>query len=850
MNQIVHNSKKASVLLGFFLVGLFPLQLFAEVSLWDRKDNIPPRAWIGRPIATGPIGQETINISSGKEVVYRTFFNEQHLIGDIVYESVAGNTNKNPLPEWASPAGRLLARDWETREIFTSRVENNGERVGVPFEWNSLSDSQRSILDSGARSGEKIVNFTRGDRSEEGSYGTFRDRVGLLGEIVHSNLYVWTYNNLPDPVEKKEALKVIYVGANDGMLHAFNARTGHEVFAYVPSMLIGNLKENVGLRAPGPIDNFLPKPAYVDGQMAMASIHKPGAVAGASAFQTVLVGALGAGGEGIYALDVSDPYGGGSDGSLAEKAKKKVMWEITSATTGFRNMGRIFGSPRIGYVYEKGQKTPVVFVGNGYFNDNKKTSLFIIRLSDGSLIKEIVAPDLGLIGNLASLLKPSGLSTPTPHDIDGDGVTDSVYAGDPDGRLWKFDVRNLASVPVPVMLYQAKLREKEWIDGVRSRPITAPPIVHYNAIKKKHMVIFGTGMLIRPAQLPLFKRNSLYGIIDENRTIDDNHLSPSILRSGLPGDIFGKYRVVFDGKRIFNRNDSNDDGWYLHLPYGESILGFLPVSSAGRVYVTTDEIVGASRLYVLDMSTGLAPDGCSVFDLDRDGNYCEILAGKNQVDHGDLMLLNRIEGRRVEDLVEMANRWGLDVSTAALDLELFPRDRKPMATEIEKGVVSQPVLLSDGDGTVFPVFNWNSGGAQRTVDITKHQYMDGVRKLWVMNDSVKYSGSVDKDGNIVITMTLVGQKRCPVRWWKSCGDYSKDIEQIKIEKDGTWLIKRRPDADGAFSNFKCFAHCDGDGLNRDVVGTVGNSTATKWKMHPGEGADIPIVERQSWRVVE
>lgn len=844
MNQIVNNSKKATVLLGFFLVGLFPLQLFAEVSLWDRKDNIPPRAWIGRPIATGPIGQETINISSGKEVVYRTFFNEQHLIGDIVYESVAGNTNKNPLPDWASPAGRLLARDWETREIFTSRVENNGERVGVPFEWNSLSDSQRSILDSGARSGEKIVNFTRGDRSEEGSYGSFRDRVGLLGEIVHSNLYVWTYSNLPDPDEKKEALKVIYVGANDGMLHAFNAKTGVEVFAYVPSMLIGNLKENVGLRAPGPIDNFLPKPAYVDGQMAMASIHKPGA----AAFQTVLVGALGAGGEGIYALDVSDPYGGGSDVSLAEKAKKKVMWEITSATKGFGNMGRIFGSPRIGYVYENGQKTPVVFVGNGYFNDDNKTSLFIIRLSDGGLIKEIKAPDLGLIATLSSLLKPSGLSTPTPHDRDGDGVTDYVYAGDPDGRLWKFDVRNLASVPVPVMLYQAKMWEKEWIDGVRTRPITTPPIVHYNAIKKKHMVIFGTGMLIRPAQLPLFKRNSLYGIVDENRTIDDNNLSPSILRSGLPGDAFEKYRVVFDGKRIFNMG-SDDDGWYLHLPYGESILGFLPVSSAGRVYVTTDEIVGQSRLYVLDMSTGLAPGGCSVFDLDRDGKYCEILAGKNQVDHDDLMLANRIEGRTVEALVEMANRWGLDVSTAALDLELFPRDRKPIATELKRGIVSQPVLLSDGDGTVFPVFNWNSGRAQNIVDETKRQFVDGFRKWVVKNDRVEYSGSVDKNNNIVITMTLVGERRFCREKRRDC-EYRKDIEQIKIEKDGTWLIKRRPDADGPLSNFKCFAHCDGDGLNRDVVGTVGNSTATKWKMHPGEGADIPIVERQSWRVVE
>lgn len=854
MNKICNKHKITKYFFGLCFVILLPVHALAEVSIWDAKDNIPPRAWIGRPAVTGPIARETINISSGEEVAYRTFYNEQQLIGDIVYENVAGNDNRNPLPEWRSPAGRLLARPWEERDIYTSKPKLNALREGISFEWSSLTQAQKNLLNSGARPGERIVNFTRGERAHERPYGSFRDRVGLLGEIVHSNLHLWRHTVAPG-YSKSNPLTMLYVGANDGMLHAFDAKTGVEVFAYVPSTLLGNLKENVQLRAPGPIDGALPKPAYVDGQISIAPLYGLDKASGNSHLQTVLVGTLGAGGEGLYALDITDPHGGGDKASRAEKAKKIVKWEITSDTKGFHNMGRVYGAPRIGIVNENGKKTHVVVVGNGYFNDKNQTSLFVIDLKDGRLIKEFVAKDLNFIGAVTSLFKPSGLSTPTLHDQDANGVVDFAYAGDPDGRLWKFDLRDLSANATgenPKMLYRAKMFESEVVDGVRTRPITAPPVVHYNDDIDKDMVIFGTGMLVRPRQFPLFLNNRLYGIVDDDgRTIDDNQLAPSILRSGLPGDVFSDYRVVFDGRRLFKGKADNKDGWYLDLPERERVLGYLPISSSGRMYVTTNELAltgdnGPSWMYVLDMSRGLAPDGCSVFDLDRDGEYCQKLAGKEVVDHGDLMLGNRIEGRAVEAINKTIEKY-TDL-VVNVDFELMPRDRKPMAVRVKRGLVSQPTLLSDGAGTIFPIFNWNAGDAQKTIDMTKWQFLDRFKKLFTKNPRLEYSSTNNADGSITITATLVGEKRACAGVFRDC-ERREDVEQIKVEKDGTWLIKKRPDADGPFSNFRCFAHCDGDGLNKDVVGLVGNRVDTKWKIFVGP-EDPPKLERKSWRVIE
>ena len=185
---------------------------------------------------------------------------------------------------------KLAIRSPYTRNIFTRRADG----TAVEFDYDNLSSSQQDALDHGPDGtndglGLDRVNWLRG---EESGPSTFRDRSStgvprLLGDIVNSN--------------PQFRAGVLYVGANDGMLHAFDATTGDELFAYVPSTLL----------QPDPGDDFsplsrLPDPNYshryfVDGTVSVVDMAFMGDD------RTVLVGSLGAGGRAVFALDVSNP---------------------------------------------------------------------------------------------------------------------------------------------------------------------------------------------------------------------------------------------------------------------------------------------------------------------------------------------------------------------------------------------------------------------------------------------------------------------------------------------------------------------------------------------------------------
>jgi len=271
---------------------------------------------------------------------------------------------------------------------------------GIPFTWANLSASQKSDLDpaSAALSSSPVLNYLRGDRSNENPDGLkYRARSTVLGDIIHSTPVYWNDGTN----------ETVFVGANDGMLHAINAETGSERFAYIPSMLIPRLAD---LKSDPYVHKY-----YVDGRM---DVRKFGST-------TILVGALGAGGKGLFALDVTD-----ADAADEDDAASKVLWEITNSTTGFANLGHTYGQP----VLTTLDSTAVAIVGNGYNNTgNGHASLFVINANTGELIAEI---DTGS----GSTTSPNGLSSPTVVDVDGDGAADYTYAGDIDGNLWKFDL--------------------------------------------------------------------------------------------------------------------------------------------------------------------------------------------------------------------------------------------------------------------------------------------------------------------------------------------------------------------------------------------------------------------------
>lgn len=312
--------------------------------------------------------------------------------------------------------GTLNAAD--KRRIYTYDPLSTGTK-GIAFEWGALNAGQKAAL-GGATSGEDALNYLRGIQTKEigQTGGTYRKRSSILGDIINSDpLYVghinYGYATLPEGVSTYASFvatprrAMIYVAANDGMLHGFDASTtvgigGQEQFAYLPNAAItSSLVE-------------LTNPAYAHKYSVDAS-PQAGDVYFNGAWHTVLVGGLGAGGNSLFALDVTDPD------SFSEA---NVLWEFTDTDLGYT-------LPQANIVRTNNAANPwVAVVANGYASTSGKAALYILNIQTGALVKEIVAD--ATAGN--------GLSSSTAVDIDDDKIVDYIYAGDLKGNMWKFDI--------------------------------------------------------------------------------------------------------------------------------------------------------------------------------------------------------------------------------------------------------------------------------------------------------------------------------------------------------------------------------------------------------------------------
>ena len=264
----------------------------------------------------------------------------------------SGRLTRSALSLDASGAPQIAPPQWDaavlldalpdatgSRRIYTSKLEQ-GVRVTVPLAWDQLSAAQRTALNrappparpvSDGR-GEQRLAWLRGDRSQEESL--FRRRTSILGDAVNSTpVYAGppsggasgsasaSYRAHYDSNQTRRP--VVYLGANDGMLHAFDADSGAELFAYVPDALFPKLN-----RLP---DRSYVHAAYVDGPASVADAQLAGA------WKTVLISAMGAGAQGVFALDVTTPstfpLGGGA------------LWEFTDRDDAA--MGNVISLPQI-----------------------------------------------------------------------------------------------------------------------------------------------------------------------------------------------------------------------------------------------------------------------------------------------------------------------------------------------------------------------------------------------------------------------------------------------------------------------------------------------------------------------
>jgi type IV pilus assembly protein PilY1 len=403
-----------------------------------------------------------------------------------------------------------------------------------------------------------VINYIRGEQSKEKKNGgTLRDRSSLLGDLVHSSP---AFDLLTDTV---------YIGGNDGMLHAFDASTGVERFAYIPGSLLSRLSELT--------QSTYSHKFFVDGDLALTSTSQN------FIDNTYLIGTLGRGGKGLFGLDVTTP---------ASFSAADVKWEYTDGADA--DLGFMLGRPIIANL-NNGQVG--VIVGNGYNSTSGKAVLYIFNALDGDLIKKI---DTGVSGD-------NGLATPGAWDEDGDGYVDYIYAGDMKGNVWKFDLTSSTSSTwdsavkqgaTPKAIFTAK------DSGNVAQPITAPITVARNYMKSdpnynKTFLLFGTGAFFRTGDLTDTNTQTWYGLIttpsDKNEALTRTSLKQRTISTETTAD--GQPARVFSSAVTTPTHDmSGKAGWYIDLLASGNVKKGERMTTASVVYRFAEPTLLASSL--------------------------------------------------------------------------------------------------------------------------------------------------------------------------------------------------------------------------------------------------------------
>jgi hypothetical protein len=496
-----------------------------------------PTGWVAAPEVSD------FDLTSGMETVYQGDYERQDWSGNLyAYPIDAGGALNLAGERWGGGAGAAI--DNQDFDLDRRIVTMSASGTGIAFRWAGLSGAQQTSVGSSL-----ILNYVRGDRSNEAPNGSkLRARASVLGDIVHSRpLYV-----------ESAALPMIYVGANDGILHAIDARSGREVYGYVPSMLLGQLKNLAPAATTGYTHTW-----FVD------ATPNSGDVTIGGTSHRLLAGGLGAGGKGLYALDIT------SDATTAPAtetaAASRVLWEITNTTinnsnsASYAKLGYTYGVPLIGRMNGTGQS--IVIAANGYLSSAGTAVLFVIDAANGALIRAIDTAS----GSAGS---PNGLSSPTAVDTNGDGRIDYVYAGDIDGHLWKFDLSAASSA--------------SWSATLLYTTSPAQPIVGAPAVASHPsggvMVAFATGRAFVASDLTDNSVFYAYGIRDGAPAGATTMLTQTLSAATYTsGGISVQVRT-----NTANAADwTVHRGWKVALPAGERVVGEGAFIANGRYYFTS-----------------------------------------------------------------------------------------------------------------------------------------------------------------------------------------------------------------------------------------------------------------------
>ncbi|MDQ0590663.1 pilus assembly protein [Variovorax paradoxus] len=502
--------------------------------------------------------------------------------------------------------------------------------AGVPFRWANLSDAQKAALKGSTGTdtastalGQAVLDFLRGDRSNEGSAGLgLRKRGHVLGDIVGSSVrYVgqpgsgFTHDGYAKFASTIARTPMAYVGANDGMLHAFNAGTGQEAFAYVPEGLYGTA---AAPRLKKLSESTYSHGYYVDGSPFVADIYMGSAddakatdTEKAALWKSFLVGTLGAGGKGYFVLDVTKPE------NIGESDAADVAGIDTTALAD-DDLGHQFQQPALDSFSRRAlQVAPLnngrraVILGNGYNSTSEKAMLWIQYLDGDKSVLKIPAPATQAAGT------GNGLSAPQVVDSNGDGRVDYVYAGDLLGNLWKFDLSSAKSSDWKATLGSgataSSLDNTPLFAAGATQPITAPPLVADHP-RGGYMVMFGTGRLFASGDESSTAQQYLYGVWDRANGSTGTAALADLVAQTIGADTVKEGDVEFrtaSSHGVSYSGSGGKRGWYLQLgTTGERIVypGDALSGSAG-LFSTT---IPGSASNSLDCAPGTSDDGYSM----------------------------------------------------------------------------------------------------------------------------------------------------------------------------------------------------------------------------------------------
>jgi len=544
-----------------------------------------------RVSSAAAVTTNTSRLNTGAQI-YQAKFNSADWSGQLLAFNLESDGSLGVL-QWEA-SEQLPAHT--ARKIFTHNGTNSLAFTAANF--SSLSAAQQAALDqnpSGVSDGQGMarIGWLRGDKSGEISQGgDFRNRNnGILGDIVNSDLlYIksldFSYDSLPAATPGQTSYHsyrqlnssrtpMVYTGANDGMLHAFNAQTGVELFAYVPAAIYSGLNR---LPASGYAHRY-----FVDGNAYAGDVY----IGVPPAWKTVLLGTLGGGGKSVFALDITDPV---------NFSASDVLWEFTDPDLGF-----VHGQAKIARLNDGSW---AAIIGNGYNGNSDRAYLFIVDLQTGALIKKIPT----------STSTNNGLSTPALVDINGDKIIDVVYAGDLQGNIWKFDLSQ-SDIAQWDVAYKSEGTRKPLFTarnaGSQVQPITSPVEVGFHK-QNGYMIFFGTGQFIASGDATDKKVQSLYGIWDKGSSITEMD------RSTLQQQTITAETVIPPFERTVSSHSVDWEtkrGWYIDLPQSDddpaerSVI--MPMLNFGRVIFTTlipstdpCEAGGRNWLMLLDAETG------------------------------------------------------------------------------------------------------------------------------------------------------------------------------------------------------------------------------------------------------